>query len=185
MAETVQLEGLRNLTQVLSRLPQGAAALALTQRLGLWSQRLHENAVAASGTLSNMSAWTDSELSDRYGGMLSELHRTTELVGLLEGQKQLLTLQGKGERATVRSRLRRAHDTLMAGDAGVKAWTATALADEVEAVSSVQEMDLLLGTLVVVMESAKAYKEACTSTTAGLSREISFRQAQLGARLRL
>ena len=185
MTETVQLDGLRNLTQVLSRLPQGSAALALMQRLGLWSQRLHENASSPTGSLSNISTWSDEQLSDKYGALLSELHRTTELVGLLEGQKQLLTLSGKSARASARSRLRRAHEALMVDDLKLKALSVGALGDEAEAAEAVQEVDLLVGTLGVVMESAKAYKEACTTTTAGLSREISFRQAQLSARMRV
>ena len=81
---------------------------------------------------------------------------------------------------------RRLHaDTAAASGAPTaKAPTATQLPDEVEEDQTVRDLDAVLGLLSVVHESAKAYKEAALAATAGLSREISFRQAQMGARLR-
>lgn len=190
VVESVSLDAVKSLNGVLARLPQGTPARTLAENLGLWSARAHANGGSRRKVFpTSFSRLDDPDLSDLNAYWLSEVFRVTELVGLLEGQKSLLTLESKSTRAGVRAGLRRKHrdeaDKVAAsGAARPKDPTAAQLADEVEEDPRVIEQDNQLGLLVVVLESAKAYKEACLAATAGVSREISFRQAQMGARLR-
>lgn len=189
--QTVSLEGVRNLSGVLARLPQGEPARVLAEKMGLWSTAIHNTAdtnrrQAFPNAFARLS---DAEVSDQNAYWLSEVFRVTELVGLLEGQKTMLTMQAKATRASVRANLRRKYRQesaalVTAGKAAPKDPSATQLADEVEEDGTVMECDAALAMLAIVAEQAKAYKEACLAVTAGLSREISFRQAQMGARLR-
>lgn len=215
--EGIVLEGMRGLTAVLNRLPQGTAARELATRLGLWTAASHEGVEGRHKAFpTNFSRLEDPKLSDENAYWLSEVFRATELCGLLEGQKVILNLQAKSVRAGVRANRRRHHEqeaakieraaaeasaqaAQAAAEAGgapagargraaavgkVKAPTVTQLNDEVEEDRDVRDVDEALGLLGVVQASANAYKEACLAATAGLSREISFRQAQMGARLR-
>lgn len=187
---SVSLEGLNTLPKVLARLPQGAAAQQLAQKLGLWTSSVHDtvdNRRRAFPT--EFARLSDAELSDQNAYWLSEVFRATELTGLLEGQRLMLSLSAKSVRASTRAALRREHrakqaQACEAGQAPAKDLTVSALNDEVEENAEVLAQDATLAMLAVVLESAKAYKEACLAATAGLSREISFRQAQMGARLR-
>jgi hypothetical protein len=186
----VSLDGLRSLSGVLDRLPQGQQARKLAEQLGLWSSQAHNAANARTKIFgTNFSRLSEAQLSDENAYWLSEVFRATELVGLLEGQKVLLTLSAKSVRASSRAALRRKYRAESArleaaGEKAPKDPSATQLADEVEENADVQEADAALGMLAVVAESAKAYKEACLVAAQGLSREISFRQAQMGARIR-
>lgn len=188
--ESVSLDGVRSLTGLLERLPQGTAARQLAERLGLWSTTVHNSTTQRKVVFpSNFSGLGEAELSDSYAYWLSEVFRSTELVGLLEGQKTVLTLESKSTRATARAGLRRkarqlAEAARESNGAVPKDPTTAQLADEVEEDERVIANDRVLGMLAVVLESAKAYKEACLAATAGLSREYSLRQAQMGARLR-
>lgn len=185
----VSLDNVRSLHAVLTRLPQGTQARELAASLGLWSNPLHSNTNQRQQIHTALSKLSDGQLSDVNGYWLSEIFRTTELVGLLDGLKTMLTIESKGLRSTTRARLRRAHRQAATtaaekGDPVPKDPTAAQLADEVDEDSNVQEHDQTMALLGVVMESAKAYKEACQAMAAGVSREISFRQAQMSARLR-
>lgn len=188
--DSVSLEGVKSLTSFLGRLPQGTAARELAERLGLWSSTMHNQTNERRVIFpTEFARKSDSQISDANAYWLSEVFRSTELVGLLEGQRTMLTLESKSMRATTRARLRRAARTAAdkARDEGKpvpKDPTASSLADEVEEDPIVQEQDRILAMLAIVLESAKAYKEGCLAATAGLSREISFRQAQMNGRLR-
>jgi hypothetical protein len=194
MTTQVSLEGLRTLGAVLQRLPQGTAAQSLATRLGLWSAPIHDNVDTRRKAFpTEFARLSDADVSDANAYWLSEVFRATELVGLLEGQKIMLTMQAKSARASARAALRRKYRALVEAAAAVapegtrptvKEPSATQLNDEVEEDQQVLDCDATLAMLAVVLESAKAYKEACLAAAAGLSREISFRQAQMGARLR-
>lgn len=188
--DSVSLDNVKSLSQMLSRLPQGTQARELAERLGLWSVALHNSVDSRRKVFPNsFSRLSEQDLSDTNAYWLSEVFRATELVGLLEGQRTMLTIESKSTRASARASLRRkyrreAEAAKQRGETPAKDPTAAQLADEVEENSQVQEQDKTLALLGVVLESAKAYKEACLAVTAGVSREISFRQAQMGARLR-
>lgn len=190
MSDDVTIQGLRSLDAVLERLPQGASARTLARQLGLWSTEAHRSASSGRTQIfpTRLSDMTEGQLSDTYAYWLSEVFRSTELVGLLEGQNLLLDLESRSVRARARSRARTALRSESAKSAGegraVKEPTAAAVADAVEEDANVMTVDSAIGMLGVVLASAKAYKEACLAGTAGLSREISLRQAQMNAKLR-
>lgn len=195
-AERVSLTGIRDLNGLLSRMPTGQAARHLAERLGVWTTPAHDSSSRRTKSFpQSFARLSDSELSDANAYWLSEVFRATELTGLIEGQRSVLSLEGKALRASTRATLRRHHR----GEAeaartkaekeglkpvAIKDPTAAQLADEVEENHDVQEHETQLALLALVAESVKAYKEACLVATAGISREISFRQAQMGAKLR-
>lgn len=189
-ASDISLDGIKSLTAFLQRLPQGAAARELGTRLGLWSPTLHNNGQSGRRIFpAAFSEQSDAGISDLNAYWNSEVFRATEITGLLEGQRAMLSLKSKAVRANARSRIRRRHqfareEAQRLGEPVPKEPTAGQLSDEVEAEPDVQEQDELLTLVVLVLEQAKAYKEACVNAAASVSREISFRQAQMGARLR-
>lgn len=187
---SISLDGVTSMTALLQRLPQGTSARELARRLGLWSVTMHEQVLSRRAIFpSEFSRLSEQDLSDTNAYWLSEVFRATEIVGLLEGQRIMLTMESKSKRASTRARIRRAHrDAQVAaaenGKTVPKDPSSTQLADEVEEDQNVQDQDATLAMLAVVLESAKAYKDGCLAATAGISREISFRQAQMGARIR-
>jgi hypothetical protein len=183
--DKVDLTGLRSLEAVLERLPQGSPARTLAAQLGLFDPQIHTGAGNRRKQFgAQFSRMSNEDLSDANGYWLSEVFRATELCGLFEGQRMLLTMEVKATRARVRSQLRKTYQDKVTTGEVAKAPAATQLNDEVEEDEQVQAVEAMLGLLAVVQESAKAYKEACASACAGISREISFRQAQMQARLR-
>jgi hypothetical protein len=190
MSETT-LDGVRSLTGLLERLPDGTQSRTLVDKLGLWSGAAHATAAQGQRTKIfpvNLSRLSDAQLSDEIAYWQSEAMRAGELLGLLEGNRARLSLTAKAARSSARGGLRRAHrvaaEAALADGKVLKDPPATQLADEVEENHVVQDLDATLGLLLIAYESTKAYKEACLGGTATLSREISFRQAQLGARIR-
>lgn len=184
------LNGVGSLTGLLARLPQGRPAQELAKRLGLWSPALHRSDVSWGERKfpDKISHLADTEISDLNAYWNSEVFRATELLGLVEGQRAMLSLELKQLEATTRARLRRqamaAAKEVTPEGKPVKVPATTQLNDEVAEDARVQEQEQVLALLAVVLGSAKAYKEACVAACAAISREISFRQAQLGARLR-
>lgn len=191
-SSNVDLSGVRNLSSLLERLPQGTAARRIAAQLGVWTEAAHaSDAVSRSRRTypSSFSKLVDEQLSDEHAYWLGEFSRTTELVGLLEGQRQLMNLENKQTRAHARVKVRaRLTESAKAEAAETKtkpkAVTAGQIADEVEEDRMVMDHDAALGMLLVVHESTKAYKEATVTVLSSISREISLRQAQMNARLR-
>ena len=100
--ESVSLDGVRSLTGLLERLPQGTAARQLAERLGLWSTAVHNTTAQRRVVFpTNFSGLSEHDLSDTYAYWLSEVFRSTELVGLLEGQKTVLALESKDRKSVV------------------------------------------------------------------------------------
>jgi hypothetical protein len=126
----------------------------------------------------------DDDLSDVYSYWLSEAARSTELVGLLEGHKVVLSLTSKQARAAARGRVRTRNEGLLDDKDKPVKLTATQIADEAEADSAVVDVETTSALLEMALAGAKAYKEATNTMVTGISREISFRQAQYSARLR-
>lgn len=183
MSDVPDLDGVRNLDTLLSQLPYGAGARSLARRLGVWSSATHADEINVNRRYpGNFSALGDDQLSDLNSAWLSEAGRSTELVGLLEGQRTLVALSVKRAVAAARSRARKR----IAEDAGEKPVKVTAaeLSDMAENDPGVLDAQTTAGMLDMALASAKAYKEACLATVAGISREISFRQAQMNARMR-
>lgn len=188
----LSLSGMRSLPGMLEKLPHGIDARNLAAKLGVWTPGLHPTAAAEQRPLTpaKWSEMSDATLSDWNGYWNSEVHRTTELLGLIDGQKDMLTLQSKATRAAARSRVRREQErkeeeaARNADAPKAPKLTATQVNDLSEEDPAVIEIDQQLAMLAVIVASVKAYKEAAVTMTAGLSREISFRQAQMSSQLR-
>ena len=125
----------------------------------------------------------DDEISAASSYWISEVARVGELVGMLEGQKIMLTLSLKQVGAVARSRIREEWN-IPDSEGKVVKYTNGQVQDEAESDEKVADHELRLALLEQVQASAKAYKEACTAVTTGISREISFRQAQMSGGLR-
>lgn len=185
---SVDLSGVGSLTTLLQRLPQGRAAQELAKRLGLWSPQLHSSSAqhhASRAFPSRFTNLSDGELSDLNAYWNSEVFRATEVLGLVEGQRDMVAMEMKALEAKVRADLRRraVQEARVDGKPG-KAPTVSQLNDDMAGDARLATNQETLALLAVVLGSAKAYKEACLAACAAVSREISFRQAQMGARLR-
>lgn len=182
--EGIDVRGIRTLAQLLEQLPSGQAAATLATRLGVWTESIHANPSATRKAYpTDFSRLGDDQLSTTNSYWLSEAGRATELVGLLEGQKIMLSLESKRAKAAARGRIRKVWDVLDE-DGKPRKYTATQLSDESEADPAVLDVELKVSLLEQTLASARAYKEACQMLVQGISREISFRQAQMGAKLR-
>ena len=187
----LELTGITNLTKLLERLPLGEDTRLLLQRLGVWNTRAHENVTSRiKPFVVNVSSLTDDSLSDTFSHWSAELMRIHELQGLLGGQRKLLELSAKKERAAARSRIRDDYETRVRKareeESGEKITKPTAgeINDRAEEDEKVMQADESLVMLDVVLEGVTAYREGCITAVQSLSREISFRQAQFGARVR-
>lgn len=187
----LEISGISNLTALLARLPLGDDTRALLQRLGVWNTRAHDGAVSRMKPfVTNVSSLTDDALSDTFSHWSAELMRLHELQGLLGGQRKLLELSAKKERAAARSRIRDEYEGRVQAEREkenpekIAKPTAGEINDRAEEDPAVIKADESLVMLDVVLEGVLAYREGCVTAVSSLSREISFRQAQFGARLR-
>lgn len=187
----LDLNGISNLTGLLRRLPLGEETRALLQRIAAWNTRGHEDAVARVKRFdAKFSELTDDQLSDEFAHWTSELMRLHELCGLFDGQRKLLELQSKRARAAARSTIRATHEARMSEEAAkekgekLSKLTAAEVNDRAEDDPEVTKADGDLVMIDVVVAGVHAYRESCATAVQGLSREISFRQAQFNARVR-
>jgi len=168
----LNLGDVQNLSQVLERTPCGVDMERLAKSLGLVGTG---NTGARRGFVTDVSTMSPPKLSSEQSYWASEFGRVVEMIGLLQGQEKLLGLQAKAVRARERSRIRREQE-----QAGEKS-TAGAISDMAEEAAGVIELEERIALLSVVMSSAMASKEAITVYLTALSREISFRSAQMAA----
>lgn len=187
--DDLSLSGIRSLPGLLERLPLGVDAKNLAQRLGVWTPGLH--VVPESDRIPTPTKWgdmSDLQLSNWHGYWRSETARSMELLGIVDGQKDMLTLRAKSARASARSRVRKTIEDKEAEavKAGIKLAKPTAghIADLAEEDPGVIAIDLQLGQLAVIVSSIRAFREISLDQTMGLSREMSMRQAQMNAKLR-
>lgn len=175
--EDLNLSGIKNLSQVLSRTKNGAAAVDLMNNLGLWTQAAHDRKNVRGEFPQKISDLTPSQLSDLYSKWTADFGRIVELCGIISGQENLLRIQSKSAQAATRARIRRG----VTGEA--KQPTSAALNDMVDEDPAV--LDLLEQHSLVVVLSAHlvATKEATSQYLASISREISFRDSQMKARV--
>lgn len=175
---TPDIGGVRNLADLLAACPAGNDAARLAASLGVWSAP-PTRAGGKREYPQKFSTLSDDDLSDTNAYWNHELARSTELLGLLEGQRVLAALAGKTARYAARSAAR----TRLSDNTG-KTPTSTAISDEAENDTRVAETNETAALLDMSVASVKAYKDACTTVVAGVSREISFRQDQYKASLR-
>jgi hypothetical protein len=189
MTMELSISGINNLSSLLERLPLGEQARAVAQRIAVWTTPAHQQVAGSRQKFpTNFADLNEDKLSDTYAYWNSELIRIHELHGLLDGQRKYLELQAKKEKALARGAVRKEFEELAAAakEKGEKVNKPTAAeindrAEENEKVLAVDEVQAMLD---MVMASVSGYREACVTATTGLSREISFRQAQFQARLR-
>jgi len=176
-AEDLNLTGVKSLNQALSRTRNGTAAVELANRLGLWTESAHQKRRERGAFPERLSELAPSQISDLYALWTAEFGRILELRGAITGQEGLLRIQLKSAQAAARARLRRALP------AEEKAPSATSLNDQVEEDPVIIDLVEQLGLLSVLAAHADAAKDATEQYLATISREISFRDAQMKARI--
>lgn len=174
-AEDLNLSGIRTLDHALARMKNGTAAVALATKLGLWTASAHQKTMVRAEFPQQLSDLTPTQLSDLYARWTAEFGRIAELCGAVSGQEQLLKIQMKSAQAAARARARRANpdQKLTQGALGD-------LADEDSAVIDLVEQQ---GLLAVLAAQAQAAKDVTLQYLNTISREISFRDAQMKARV--
>lgn len=175
--DNLNLSDLRSVHQVLGRTPLGSSIAELAERIGLMTEGIHRGSVARRKFVENVSKLSPSQLSDEQSYWASEYGRVVELIGVLQGQEKILSLQSKAARASARARLRRNGE-----EAGGK-MTSSQITDAAEEDPAVRDLDERAGIVAILLASAAAAKEATTMYLQTLSREVTFRCAQMDSRL--
>lgn len=165
------------LRQALERIPEGADAVRLFAKLGLWTSESHRAPGERKAFPSEFSKLGPNELSDLSARVISEAGRVVELVGLLNGLQARLELRMRAARAAARSKARRAWPE------DQKAPTKAELDDTAEEDPTVIELGEQLGLLQLLLAQAGAVREASQLYKEAVSREITYRAAQLQARM--
>lgn len=175
--ETTNLGSVSEIVSVISKSENGSAALALASKLGLWSIDAHRGHLPRASYPAEVSKMTHSQISDLYSRWTSEFGRITELHGAIAGQEAVLKIQIKSAQAKARSRVRAAQLP------EAKPHSATVLADLADEDPMVIELIEQSSLLVLLAAHVGASKEATAQYLASLSREISFRDVQMKAKL--
>lgn len=175
--EDLNLSGIKNLAQVLTRTKNGTAAVELMNNLGLWTQNAHERKNVRAEFPSKISDLAPSQLSDLYSKWTADFGRIVELCGIITGQEALLRIQLKSAQAATRARMRRGVPS------ETKHPTSAALNDMVDEDPTVLDLLEQHSLIVVLGAHLGATKEATSQYLASISREISFRDSQMKARV--
>lgn len=177
IGDTTDLHDVTSLQQLLARTPCGESVAQLADRLGLLTADSLKGASTRRPFKSDISTLNPARLSDEQSYWAGEFGRIVELIGLLQGQEKYLTLRAKSARATARSRIRRD------AEAAERKVAAGQVTDEAEDDPIVRDVDEQAVNLAVVLASVLAAKEATALYLSTLSREISFRCAQMDAKI--
>jgi hypothetical protein len=176
-SEDLNLTGIKTLDQTLARTRNGAAAVELAKRLGIWTTEAHANPRLRPRFPEALSELTPAQLSDLYGHWTGEFGRILELLGAVSAQESLLRIQLKGAQAAARARIRRAQP------ADAKPLAIAALNDQADEDPVVLDLVEQTALLAVLSAHASAARDATTQYLSTISREIAFRDAQLKARV--
>lgn len=176
--DDLNLSDLRSVHQVLERTPLGEGIAELAERIGLVTEQIHRSSVVRKKFQVNVSKLSAPQLSDEQSYWASEYGRIVELLGILQGQEKYLSLKSKSARAAARARLRRNVEE----EPSAKT-TSAQINDAAEEDPVVRELDERTAIVSILLSSATAAKEATTMYLQTLSREITFRCAQMDARL--
>jgi hypothetical protein len=180
------LDAIHNLNDALSRVPGGAEVWRMLTRLQMWTPR---SKAERQQLPQKFSALPNTELSDLSSRIIAELGLLVELCGLLTAVEQGLKLRARQARSAARVTARRTHrDTATADNADgkktrSKELTVKELDDLAESDPAVIEVDEQLVLIAILRAQADACKEANTLYKEGVSREITFRAAQMQARI--
>ena len=171
------LSSVTALRQALERIPDGEGAVRMFARLGLWTSEAHRATDARKMFPQKFSDLGPQELSDLSARVVSDAGRVAELVGLLVGLEAKLKMRSRAARATSRSKVRREWPE------GEKTPAKNELDDRAEEDPTVIELEEQLGLLTLLLSQAQAIREANQLYKEAVSREISYRSAQMQARL--
>lgn len=176
MAESA-VTGVGALKGALERVPGGTEAVRLMAKLGLWTNDAHRAPAERKPFPTKFSQLGPNELSDLSARVISEAGRVMELSGILTGLEAQLKIKARAVRAAARSNARRnwPEDS--------KAPTKTELDDLAEEDPAVVEVDEQLALLGLLLAQVNAVREANSLYKEGVSREITYRAAQLNARM--
>jgi hypothetical protein len=146
-------------------------------RLGLWTSEAHRAAQSRPAFPREFSSLTPEQLSDLSARTISDAGRVIELNGLLLGLEAQLKVRVRAARASARARARREWPEES------KAPTKTELDDLAEEDSAVTAYEEQLALLAQLRAQTEAVREANQLYKEGVSREITYRAAQLNARV--
>lgn len=174
--DQLDLGGVRSLSSAMARTPSGTDAVELARRLGIWTTEAHRAPTERRRFPAKLSDLGPHQLADESAWWTSEFGRIVEMLGAINGQREVLKVTGKRARAAARGRLRR-------GLAEGEKITATALNDQAEEDPAVIDVEDRGALLEVLCASVTASKEATTQYLTSISREISHREAQMKNRM--
>jgi hypothetical protein len=176
-ADELNLSDIKSLTEALGRIPNGREAAELAQALGLWTSSLHRSPAERQPFPQRMSELSPPQLSDLSARVISDAGRVVELCGLLKGLQDRLKMRSKQAHARARATQRRSWPR------ETKAPTVAELNDLAEEDQAVLEIDEQMSVLALLSASAEAEREALFLYRDAVSREITFRCAQIEARI--
>lgn len=171
------LSNITTLKAALSRVPNGAEAVRLMQRLGLWTTAAHAEPGERKPFPKNISKLGPDEISDLQSLVVSDAGRVYELIGILNGLDAQLKIRGKQVRAAARSRVRADWPE------GTKAPTKSEVDDLAEEDPAVIEHEEQVSVLALLMAHVNATRESMVMYKEAVSREITWRGTQMQARL--
>lgn len=174
-SENLNLSGIKTLDEALKRTKNGLDSVALANKLGLWTQEAHQNTKKREGFPSKLSDLEPTALTDLYSYWTHEFGRITELCGVISGQDQLLKIQLKSALARTRAKIRRNNND--------SKLTQTQLNDMAEEDSAVLDIIEQQEVIAVISAQANAAKEVTLQYLNTISREITFRDSQMRARV--
>ena len=153
------------------------STLDMFAKLGLWSSELHRAAGERKAFPSEFSKLGAPELSDLTARVVSDAGRVVELVGLLNGLDARMKIRLRAARAASRSKQRRDWP------ADQKSPTKQELDDLADEDPSVVALEEQSGLLLLLLAQSSAVRDANQMYRESLSREVSYRSAQLQARM--
>ena len=171
------LSSVTALREALERLPEGTEIVRMFAKLGLWSSELHRAAGDRKAFPSEFSKLGAPELSDLTARVVSDAGRVVELVGLLNGLDARMKIRLRASRAASRSKQRR---DWPADQKSPTKQELDDLADEDPTVVALEEQS---GLLLLLLAQSSAVRDANQLYREALSREVSYRSAQLQARI--
>lgn len=152
------------------------ALFHMAKSMGLWSDSMHSSPAEKPTFIKDLSKLSPSQLSDLYGGWTYEFGRIVEICGVLNGQDGLLKIQLKSALASARARIRKSN-------VSDKSLTVSLLNDLAEEDPNVIDISNKLSNITIMLAQANSAKEIAAQFLASLSREISWRDAQIKAKI--
>lgn len=165
------------LRTVLARVPGGDDAVARMTALGLFSPGVHQRAPGREFPPGSFSDLPNGELSDHVARLAADLGRFMEAGGLLRGLLVLLSAAAKEYEADARRRAR-------AGwPADAKPPTIQQIDDAAAADPAVRDAHRHVALVESLLKMVLSAEESTAAFHQAASREITFRVAQLDARI--